>query len=87
MSVLAKEIQKNFEASNDFLETGFQYALTAGELLSEAQELSGEHFEEWFKKKCSFSLSTAEKLIDFFNGERITIQAFKPEKEVQEEKQ
>ena len=85
MSVLAKEIEKNYRTSNEFLETGFSYAQKAGEYLAEAQELSGEHFEEWLSKNCSFSLGTAEKLIDFFNGEKIIVSAYKPEKEVQEE--
>ena len=85
MSILAKEIQENFEVSNEYLEIGFQYALKAGEYLTEARELSGEHFEEWLQKNCSFNLSTAEKLIEFFLGETVSVQAFKQEKEVQEE--
>jgi hypothetical protein len=86
MSVLAKEIQKNFETSNEFLETGFQYAQKAGEYLAEAQELSGENFETWLNENCSFDLGTAQKLIDFFNGEYIEVSAIhRTEKEVQKE--
>jgi hypothetical protein len=86
MSVLAKEIQKNFETSNEFLETGFQYAQKAGEYLAEAQELSGESFETWLNENCKFlNMRTAQKLIDFFNGEYIEVSAIhRTEEEVQE---
>ena len=86
MSVLAKEIQKNYETSNEYLQVGFQYASKAGEYLAEAQALSGKHFEEWLQKNCSLNLGTALKLIDFFRGEKIEVSAYKqPEKEVQRE--
>jgi len=89
MSVLAKEINSWYSSSQELLQAGFQQAGKAGEYLAEAQELAGaENFSTWLNENCSFSISTAEKLIDLFNGKtvQVKVSATKQpeEKEVQE---
>jgi hypothetical protein len=87
MSVLAKKINSWFDSSQELLKTGFEYASKAGEYLAEAQELAGEGFEEWLNENCSFSISTAEKLIDLFKGEKVklVVSYSENEREVQEQ--
>jgi len=88
MSVLAKELRKEFQLAQDYIQAGFEHAFLAGELLAEVEELAGaEELETWLQQNCSeIEAGEAKQFLRLFNGEKIKVTAtMKPEeKEVQE---
>jgi hypothetical protein len=88
MSVLAKEIQKEFALSQEYIEAGFQHLLKAGEQLAEVEALAGaEQVEAWLNENCS-GIDTAQAIqsLRLFKGETIKVEAHTKteQKEVQE---
>jgi len=88
MSVLAKELRKEFKLAQDYIQAGFEHAFLAGELLAEVEQLAGaEELSTWLKNNCSeIEAGEAKQFLRLFNGEKIKVTAtMKPEeKEVQE---
>jgi len=88
MSVLAKELRKEFQLAQDYIQAGFEHAFLAGELLAEVEQLAGaEELSTWLKNNCSeIEAGEAKQFLRLFNGEKIKVTAtMKPEeKEVQE---
>jgi len=88
MSVLAKELRREFQLAQDYIQAGFEHAFLAGELLAEVEQLAGaEELSTWLKNNCSeIEAGEAKQFLRLFNGEKIKVTAtMKPEeKEVQE---
>lgn len=88
MSILAKELKKEYELAQQYIEAGFQHAFLAGELLAEVEKLAGiEEVEEWLNDNCSeIPFGEAEQFLRLFKGEPIKVSATRQpeEKEVQE---
>jgi len=88
MSVLAKEIKKEYELSKEYIEAGFQHLLKAGELLAEVEELAGaEEVENWLNENCSeVDIGQAIRSLNLFKGEKIQLYAYRTEPEEKKEK-
>lgn len=87
MSVLAKEIQKEFQLSQEYIQAGFQHMLKVGELLAEVEKLAGaEEVSTWLSENCSdIDTGAAKESLKLFKGEKVEVQAYRTkEKEVQE---
>jgi len=88
MSVLAKELKREYQLAQDYIQAGFEHAFLAGELLAEVEELAGaEELETWLQQNCSeIEAGEAKQFLKLFKGEKVKITASsKPEeKEVQE---
>jgi len=81
MSVLAKEITRLNELSENYIQEGFSIASQVGELLKEAEELAGtEKFPEWLKENCSITESRARGYIRLFSGKTIKLEIFRENK-------
>jgi len=85
MSVLAKELKKEFELAQEYIETGFQHAFLAGELLAEVESMVGvEELSTWLKNNCSeIEAEEAEQFLKLFKGETVKVSASRKE-EVEE---
>jgi len=85
MSVLAKEIKKEYELARDYVQAGFEHASIAGELLAEVESLVGaEEVENWLQENCSdIPFLEAQEFLRLFKGEKIKVTANR-QKEVQE---
>lgn len=83
MSVLAKEIQKEFQLSQEFIQEGFLHMSKAGELIAEVESLSSsEDIEEWLRVNCpGIAAGQAKQSLRLFRGEKIRIEAYKEKRE------
>ena len=88
MSILAKELRQEYRLAKEYIQAGFQHASIAGELLAEVESMVGaEELPTWLEQNCSeVSPGEVEQFLKLFRGEKIKVEAYKPEKEVQEEK-
>jgi len=88
MSVLAKELKKEYELAQEYIQVGFEHAYKAGELLAEVEQLAGaEEVEAWLQHNCSeVEAGTAKQFLKLFKGETVKVTASRQpeEKEVQE---
>jgi len=87
MSILAKELRKEYKLAKDYVQAGFEHASIAGELLAEVEKLAGAgELETWLKNNCSeIPAGEAKQFLRLFKGKEITVTASKQkEKEVQE---
>jgi len=78
MSVLAKEIQRKFELSQEYIQAGFQQAHTAGEMVAEVESMVGtDNLEEWLISNCSgCSVETLKTFLRFFKNKSIKLEVF-----------
>jgi len=85
MSVLAKELKKEYELALEYTEAGFSHAYNAGELLAEVESMVGaEELSTWLNDNCSeIPMFAAKQFLSLFNGKEIQVRASK-KKEVQE---
>jgi superfamily II RNA helicase len=88
MSVLAKELKKEYELAQEYIQAGFHHAFLAGELLAEVEKLAGaEEVEAWLQQNCSeIEAGEAKQFLRLFKGETVKVSASRQpeEKEVQE---
>lgn len=84
MSILAKELRKEYQLAKEYIQAGFQHLLKAGELLAEVEKLAGaEQVEAWLKENCpDIDTEQALQSLRLFQGKKIRVEAHtKKEKE------